>query len=168
MVVAGLILAGIAGLIHVYIFYLESDRLDDRPRPRGLRHQPRGGGGDTELAFNQGFYNLFLAVAIVVGIVAYAVGAHPVGATLVFVGAGSMVAAGLVLLISAPAKASAALKQLVPPLLAVVALAIGLSSDRRRVSDARDGCGASAARPTPPAQSPSVRGLRSGRAGQGR
>ncbi|CPU62005.1 transmembrane protein [Mycobacteroides abscessus] len=48
------------------------------------------------------------------------------GATLVFTGAGSMVAAGLVLLISSPDKASAALKQLIPPLLGIIALAAGL------------------------------------------
>ncbi|MEU1756298.1 DUF1304 domain-containing protein [Micromonospora matsumotoense] len=127
MVVAGLVLAGIAGLIHVYIFYLESV-VWTTARARSVFGTSREEAEATrQLAFNQGFYNLFLAVAIVVGIVAYAVGAHTVGATLVFVGAGSMVAAGLVLLISAPTKASAALKQLVPPLLAVVALAIGLS-----------------------------------------
>ncbi|MEU7960878.1 DUF1304 domain-containing protein [Micromonospora humida] len=126
MVVAGLVLAGIAGLIHVYIFYLESV-VWTSARARAVFGTSREEAEVTrQLAFNQGFYNLFLAVAIVVGIVAYAVGAHAVGATLVFVGAGSMIAAGLVLLVSAPSKASAALKQLVPPLLAVVALAIGL------------------------------------------
>ncbi|MFE7872156.1 DUF1304 domain-containing protein [Micromonospora humida] len=126
MVVAGLVLAGIAGLIHVYIFYLESV-VWTSARARAVFGTSREEAEVTrQLAFNQGFYNLFLAVAIVVGIVAYAVGAHTVGATLVFVGAGSMIAAGLVLLVSAPSRASAALKQLVPPLLAVVALAIGL------------------------------------------
>ncbi|WKU03920.1 DUF1304 domain-containing protein [Micromonospora sp. HUAS LYJ1] len=127
VVVAGLVLAGIAGLIHVYIFYLESV-VWTSARARAVFGTSRQEAEITrQLAFNQGFYNLFLAVAVVVGIVAYAVGAHPVGATLVFVGAGSMVAAGLVLLISAPSKASAALKQLLPPLLAVVALAVGLN-----------------------------------------
>ncbi|MEU7615846.1 DUF1304 domain-containing protein [Micromonospora rifamycinica] len=126
VVVAGLVLAGIAGLIHVYIFYLESV-VWTTARARAVFGTSREEAEATrQLAFNQGFYNLFLAVAIVVGIVAYAVGATTVGATLVFVGTGSMVAAGLVLLISAPDKASAALKQLVPPLLAVVALTIGL------------------------------------------
>ncbi len=127
VVVAGLVLAGIAGLIHVYIFYLESV-VWTGARARAVFGTSREEAEVTrQLAFNQGFYNLFLAVAVVVGIVAYAVGAHPVGATLVFAGAGSMVAAGLVLLVSAPSKASAALKQLLPPLLAVVALAVGLS-----------------------------------------
>ncbi|MFI9643245.1 DUF1304 domain-containing protein [Micromonospora sp. NPDC051925] len=125
MVVAGLVLAGVAGLIHVYIFYLESIAWTT-DRARSIFGTTREEAETTRaLAFNQGFYNLFLAIAIAVGIVAYGVGAQTVGATLVFVGAGSMVAAGLVLLVSAPSKAGAALKQLVPPLLAVVALAIG-------------------------------------------
>lgn len=81
----------------------------------------------AELAYNQGFYNLFLAVAVIVGIVALAAGSTAVGATLVFTGAGSMVAAGLVLLTSDRTKTSAALKQLVPPLLGIVALAVGLA-----------------------------------------
>lgn len=60
------------------------------------------------------------------GIVATTVGASTVGLTMVFVGTGSMVAAGLVLLLSSPAKAAAALKQLGIPLLAIIALIIGL------------------------------------------
>jgi putative membrane protein len=45
----------------------------------------------------------------------------------VFAGAGSMVAAALVLLLSAPTKRRAALTQMTPGLLAVIALAVGLS-----------------------------------------
>ncbi|TDC82594.1 DUF1304 domain-containing protein [Micromonospora sp. KC606] len=127
MVIAGLVLAGIAGLIHVYIFYLESIAwTGDRARAIfGIASRERAE-MTRELAFNQGFYNLFLAVTIAVGIAAFAVDSRIVGATLVFVGAGSMVAAGLVLLVSTPSKANAALKQLVPPLLGIIALAIGL------------------------------------------
>ena len=44
-----------------------------------------------------------------------------------FVGAGSMVAAGLVLLLSDRSKAAAAIKQLTLPLLAIIALAVGLA-----------------------------------------
>ncbi len=49
------------------------------------------------------------------------------GSTLVFTGAGSMVAAGLVLLLSSPDKARAAITQLAFPAVAVVLLAIGVS-----------------------------------------
>lgn len=49
-----------------------------------------------------------------------------IGATLVFAGAGSMLAAALVLLVTSPDKARAALTQGTLPLLAVILLAIGL------------------------------------------
>jgi putative membrane protein len=79
------------------------------------------------LAFNQGFYNLFLAIAVAVGIVLLAAGQTAVGATLVLTGAGSMAAAALVLFASSPDKRGAALKQGVIPLLGVVALIIGVA-----------------------------------------
>jgi putative membrane protein len=127
MVVVGLVLAALAALIHVYIFALES-LLWTSPRARALfGTTPQEAQATRAMAYNQGFYNLFLAVAVIVGIVALAAGSTAVGATLVFVGAGSMVAAGLVLLTSDRSKTSAALKQLVPPLLGIVALAIGLA-----------------------------------------
>ncbi|MFI7434909.1 DUF1304 domain-containing protein [Micromonospora haikouensis] len=128
MTIAGLVLAGLAGLVHVYIFYLESIAWTSARARAVFGIASRADAETTKaLAFNQGFYNLFLAIAIAAGIVFFASGAVTVGATLVFVGAGSMVAAGLVLLLSDPSKAGAALKQLVLPLLGVVALAIGLA-----------------------------------------
>ncbi|RPF22950.1 DUF1304 domain-containing protein [Myceligenerans xiligouense] len=128
MIITGLVLAGLAALVHVYIFYLESVAWRSR-RARATF----GVASDEEarvtqpLAFNQGFYNLFLAVEVALGIVLTAVGTTAVGATLVFVGAGSMVAAALVLVLSNPSMAPAAAKQGAIPLLGVVALAIGLA-----------------------------------------
>jgi putative membrane protein len=55
-------------------------------------------------------------------------GHRPIGAALIFAGAGSMALAGLVLLISSPSKARAALIQLTAPLVGVVCLAIALVS----------------------------------------
>ena len=127
MIIAGFVLTGLAALVHVYIWVLES-LIWTGPRARatfGIRSDDEAQ-LTRALAFNQGFYTLFLAIAVFAGIVVFAAGAPEVGATLVFVGAGSMVAAGLVLLLSSPSKARAALVQLVPPLLGVVALAIGL------------------------------------------
>ncbi|MEH3088848.1 MAG: DUF1304 domain-containing protein [Microbacterium arborescens] len=127
MIIVGLALAAIAALIHVFIFYLESIAWT------GPRARATFGIGSVEearplqgLAFNQGFYNLFLAVAVFLGIGFVAAGQTAIGATLVFTGAGSMVAASLVLLLSDRSKAGAALKQGVIPALGVVALAIGL------------------------------------------
>jgi putative membrane protein len=59
--------------------------------------------------------------------VLFAIGQSAIGVTLVFTGAGSMVAASLVLLLSSPDKSAAALKQGVIPALGVIALAVGLA-----------------------------------------
>lgn len=127
MVITGLVLAGVAALLHIFIFYLESIAWTS-PRARATF----GTGEDEarvtqQLAFNQGFYNLFLAIAVLLGIGFVAFGQQVIGATLVFTGTASMVAAALVLLISSPDKAQAALKQGVLPLLAVIALALGFA-----------------------------------------
>jgi putative membrane protein len=120
-------LAGIAAAVHVYIFVLES-LIWNGDRARAVFGTTREEAATTRvLAFNQGFYNLFLAVATLLGIVLLGAGRTAVGATLVLTGAGSMVAAGLVLLVSSPTKARAALVQLGPPALGVTALVVGLA-----------------------------------------
>jgi putative membrane protein len=126
MVIAGLVFAGIAALIHVYIFVLES-LIWTTPRARATFGTTLEQSQQTrELAFNQGFYNLFLAIATGLGIILIAMGNLPVGATLALVGTGSMLAASLVLVLSSPAKARAAAVQGVPPLIAVVLITVGL------------------------------------------
>lgn len=128
MVIVGLALAGLAALIHVFIFYLESIAWTSE-RARRIFGTGTVAQAETQklLAFNQGFYNLFLAITVAVGIVFVIAGALAVGSALVFAGAGSMVAASLVLILSDPSKASAAVKQGVIPALGVVSLAVGLA-----------------------------------------
>lgn len=127
MVVVGLVFAAIAALIHVYIFYMESLAWGS-PAAKSVFGTPDQDVAVTKpFAYNQGFYNLFLAIEIAVGIVAVVMGHKGVGSALVFAGAGSMVLAGLVLYVSDPGKRPAALKQLVPPLVGVLALALGLA-----------------------------------------
>jgi putative membrane protein len=124
MLVAGTVLAAVAALVHVYIFVLESV-LWRSPRARAVF-------GTTEeearvtapLALNQGFYNLFLTLDVIVGIVLVASGATGAGLTALLIGTGSMVAASLVLLLSDRSKARAALVQGLIPLVAVVLLVI--------------------------------------------
>lgn len=124
---AGLVLVGLAALLHVYIFWLESFAWTSARGRATFGTTVEQAEQTRELAYNQGFYNLFLAVAAGLGVVLVASGSTTVGATLAFTGAGSMVLAGLVLVTSSPAKARAALVQLVPPLLGVVLLALGLA-----------------------------------------
>ncbi|GAA3026038.1 DUF1304 domain-containing protein [Microbacterium dextranolyticum] len=126
MIVIGLVLAALAALLHVVIFWLESVAWTS-PRARAAFGTTADEAEATrEMAFNQGFYNLLLAIVTALGVVLVATGATAAGAALVFAGAGSMAAAALVLLLSSPDKAGAALKQGVLPLLAVIALAIGV------------------------------------------
>lgn len=127
MVIAGLVLAGLAALIHVYIFYMESIAWTGAKARATFGTTVEEAEATKSLAFNQGFYNLFLAITVAAGIIFFAAGATAVGATLVFTGAGSMAAAALVLFASSPDKRGAALKQGVLPLLGVIALAIGLA-----------------------------------------
>lgn len=126
MIVAGLVFAALAALLHVYIFWMESLAWDG-PQARKTFGVPDSEREATRaFAFNQGFYNLFLAIAAILGIVVTAAGVPAVGLTLVLTGTGSMLAAALVLLLSAPDKRRAAVTQGFLPLLAVVATVIGL------------------------------------------
>ncbi len=125
MIIAGLVLAAIAALLHVYIFALESVLWTKPAALKTFGTSPEEAEATKELAFNQGFYNLFLAIVTAIGIILVGPAAGA-GYALVFAGTGSMLAAALVLFVSSPAKRAAAIKQGTIPLLAVAALAIGL------------------------------------------
>ncbi|MBS1693052.1 MAG: DUF1304 domain-containing protein [Actinobacteria bacterium] len=126
MVGTALVFAALAALLHVYIFVLESLRWT-APRTRATFGTTAQEAEITKpLAFNQGFYNLFLAVVTVAGIVAVVAGHRAVGAALIFAGAGSMAAAAVVLVASSPDKARAAAIQGTFPTIAVILLAVGL------------------------------------------
>ncbi|GAB2503408.1 DUF1304 domain-containing protein [Promicromonospora xylanilytica] len=127
MLIAGLALAGIAALVHVYIFYLESFAWTDRKTLATFGMTAEEAEAMRPMALNQGFYNLFLAIVTAVGIVLTATGSTAVGAALVLAGTGSMVAASLVLVVSDPTKRGAALKQGLVPLLGILALVVGLA-----------------------------------------
>ena len=124
--VAELAFAGLAAVLHVYIFTMESLTWTT-PRTRAVFGTSADEAQATkELAFNQGFYNLFLAVVAAAGIIAVAAGNRSAGEALVFAGAGSMLAAALVLLVSSPDKTRAAIIQGVFPLIAVSLLGVAL------------------------------------------
>lgn len=126
MITLGLLLAVLAALLHVFIFVLESF-LWKTPRAQKVfgigteeAHATR------EMAFNQGFYNLFLALIALVGVVLFLSGATGAGTALVAAGTASMSGAALVLFVASPDKRSAAVKQGTLPLLGLLALVIGL------------------------------------------
>jgi putative membrane protein len=115
------VFAGLAALVHVYIFVLESLRWTDPATRRVFGTTEETAEITRPLAYNQGFYNLFLAVGTAIGIV-LAPGNEDVGVALIAFGTGSMLAAALVLVTSDPTKARAALIQGLLPALALLAL----------------------------------------------
>lgn len=127
MLVAALVLAGLAAVLHVLIFWLESIAWM-RPRTREIfgRLSEDDARTTRALAFNQGFYNLFLAITVAAGIVLIAAGETAVGAALIYAGAGSMVAAAGVLVAGSRAYARAAVMQGTLPALALVVLTVAV------------------------------------------
>lgn len=119
MLIATAVLAGLAVLLHVYIWFLESFAWTTSARTV-FGTTLAEAEATKELAFNQGFYNLFLAVTAGAGVIAWLAGSAPVGQALVLAGCGSMLAAALVLYLTSPGKRAAALKQGILPLAAVV------------------------------------------------
>jgi putative membrane protein len=127
VIYAGLVFSGLAALLHVYIFVMES-LMWTSPRTRAtFGTTPETAETTKELAFNQGFYNLFLAIVTAVGLVIDGFGHYSVALALIFAGTGSMLAAAVVLLASSPDKARAAIVQGTFPLIAIVLLAIGVA-----------------------------------------
>lgn len=125
LVGVGLVLVGLAAAVHVVIFYLQSLAwTSERARAVfGMTEQQAG--ATRELAFNQGFYNLFLAVMAAAGMVVWGVGEAHAGLALIAAGAGSMSLAALVLFASSPDKRGAALKQGTLPVLGLICLIVG-------------------------------------------
>ncbi len=121
--ILALVFAGLAALLHVYIFVLESVRWSHPSvwRIFGIASQEVA---DTTkpMAYNQGFYNLFLAIGTGIGILLWAVnGVDDVaGRTLLLFSLGSMVAAALVLMTSGRKYLRPAVTQGTLPLIGVV------------------------------------------------
>ena len=126
MLLAGLIFAVLAAALHVLIFYMESIDWEGPLARRTFGGSAQEARPHAFYAFNQGFYNLFLALQALIGVGLVAAGARPVGAALVLAGTGAMLAAALVLGLSSPPHRAAALKQGALPLLSVVLTALAL------------------------------------------
>ncbi len=100
------VFAIVAAVIHVYIFVLESI-LWTTPRARatfGLASEQEAV-TTRELAYNQGWYNLFLAVGTVTGLLLAGSATDTVraaGVGVLLLATGSMVAAALVAAVPAP------------------------------------------------------------------
>ncbi|MEP6843443.1 MAG: DUF1304 domain-containing protein [Pseudolysinimonas sp.] len=128
--IIGAIFVGIAGLIHVFIFLLESV-LWNRPstwKRFGVKTQD-----EAELlrpmAYNQGFYNVFLALGAGAGLVMLASSnVQQAGAALSIFVLLSMLLASIVLLFSNPKLARAAALQGAAPLIGLIFLIVAITT----------------------------------------
>lgn len=120
--IIGYLFAAITAAIHVYIFALETF-LWGHPKTNKLYNiSPENAETVRIFIFNQGYYNLFLAIAIFAGIAIASFRSLTVGQTLVIYGCLSIVAAAVVLFASAPHLLRAALIQGLPPAIALAFL----------------------------------------------
>ena len=113
----------VAALLHVWIFVLESLWFD---RPEVWRRFGIASEADARVvrsfAYNQGFYNLFLAIGIAIGLGLVWLGYAAAGSAIVAFACASMVGAGAVLATHNRALIRAAALQIGPALIALVAI----------------------------------------------
>ncbi|WP_426594855.1 DUF1304 domain-containing protein [Cellulomonas sp. McL0617] len=120
MLIAASVFAVLAALLHVLFFAYESV-LFERPDVHARFRTPALDVPAVKpWAYNQGFYNLFLAVGTLVGVVVALAGSDDVGLALVLFGCGSMLGAAVVLISADRRMARAAATQGFFPALAVV------------------------------------------------
>lgn len=113
--------AVLAGIFHVAVFAMES-LLFRRPQVQRL-FLPRADASPEVVlfAFNQGFYNLFLAAGAIGGVIAVHAGQATAGRAVALFACAAMVGAGIVLVVSNRVLWRGALAQAVPPLVALLA-----------------------------------------------
>ena len=121
MAIVAAAFVALAAVLHVYIFLMESAWWT-RPaiwRRFGLADQTEA---DTTrvLAYNQGFYNLFLAVGATLGLILYFGGPADAGAALILFSTASMFVAAIVLTTSGPGRVKSALTQGTLPLIGFI------------------------------------------------
>jgi putative membrane protein len=114
----------VAVISHVMAFVMESFLFRRPGVQRFLLGRLEPAAGVRLWAFNQGFYNLFLAAGPVAGLIAYHAGNHSAGRALVIYGCAFMAACGVVLFISDRKLWRSMIGQSGPPLIAVIAAVI--------------------------------------------
>ncbi|MFD1827990.1 MULTISPECIES: DUF1304 domain-containing protein [Mumia] len=124
MTVLAVVFAALAAALHIWIFVMESVRWEHPSTRRTFQMSADEAAATREMAYNQGFYNLFLAVTTLAGLALLGTDQTSAGRALVFAGCGSMVAAAVVLVARSPQRLRAGVAQGTIPLLAVVSLAV--------------------------------------------
>jgi len=123
MLIAAQIFAALAAVLHIVFFVFESVLWSNPAvyRRFGIASQ---GQADTirPMAYNQGFYNLALAIGVLVGVVLAGMDGDQVviGKTLIIFGTGCMAVAGVVLASTGAAYLRAAAIQFLPAAVALI------------------------------------------------
>ncbi|MFC7597958.1 DUF1304 domain-containing protein [Terrabacter sp. GCM10028922] len=121
MKIAASVFVALAALLHVYIFWMESIGWT-RPevwRRFGVADQAAAD-VTRPMAYNQGFYNLFLGLGAALGLVLWWAGQDAAGQALALFCTGSMAAAAAVLVTTGRSYLRAALSQGTLPLIGFV------------------------------------------------
>jgi putative membrane protein len=121
MIILATVFVTLAAALHVAIFIMESISWT-RPsiwKRFGVADQ-QSADITKPLAYNQGFYNLFLAIGAILGLIFYGIGMHAAGLALILFTTGSMVAAAIVLVTTGRGYLRPALIQGVLPLVGFV------------------------------------------------
>ena len=120
-----LVAASIAALVHVGFFVLECF-LWEKPAGRKIFGTTQAEAETIKfMAFNQGFYNFFLAIGTLVGVYFVAIGRSEAGIVLVGFGCACMVGAACVLATGGEKYVRGVIMQGVPPLVALIGLSVG-------------------------------------------
>ena len=121
MAIHASVFVALAAVLHVYIFLMEAawwtwPKIWQR---FGLASQTEA---ETTrvLAYNQGFYNLFLAFGAIIGLFLYFGGPEQAGAALILFSTASMFVAAIVLTTSGPGKLRSAVTQGTLPLIGFI------------------------------------------------
>ncbi|MFP3467338.1 DUF1304 domain-containing protein [Leifsonia sp. SIMBA_070] len=132
MIVLATVVVTLAAALHVAIFFMESVAWT-RPAVWRRFNVESQQAADTvrPMAYNQGFYNLFLAIGAVVGLILYGVGQHAAGLALIIFAAASMIAAAVVLTTTGRGYIRPAIIQGILPLIGLVLLLIGFANGER-------------------------------------
>ncbi|NUU06793.1 DUF1304 domain-containing protein [Leifsonia sp. C5G2] len=129
MIVLATVVVTLAAALHIAIFFMESVAWT-RPtvwKRFGVASQQAA---DTTrpMAYNQGFYNLFLAIGAIVGLILYGVGQHIAGLALIIFTTACMIAAAVVLTTTGRGYLRPAIIQGILPLIGLVLLLIGIAN----------------------------------------
>jgi Predicted membrane protein len=121
MIIIAVLVVALAAALHVGIFVMESVAWTRPAIWKRFGVADQAAAETTKpLAYNQGFYNLFLAVGAIVGVVFFGIGWHYPGLALVVFTLGSMLAASIVLVSTGKGYVRAALTQGALPLIGLV------------------------------------------------